>query len=349
MSKPNRKLTYPIGSVWTLGKPAQSETGLGKIVTIVGSAEDFRRVVVADYEHSDKRADVRIKNLGNKLAEHAKDFDPRAYKTPTKAEEKCTKHTDSGGRICEHSFIGRLLDEISWQGPQVKGYRGGGLGLENVLTIEIFQALDFLPRTSFFGEVVSATHGSQRACALLKAEVESAEFFPLPGTNSNIWLETDNVPRVNVQPDLIVKTKSVYCIVEAKRLRQSSFQPLQLAREFLLAHNAKDRTPGQRPLLLLVLSKPPPVLIQGGGRQSLEDAIMIGLREVILQPDQVNEWHGKIEDTVSWITWKEIEQIVRRNLSAMERTDLSVRESIRRLVQSITDSIERHGLENQKR
>jgi hypothetical protein len=52
-------------------------------------------------------------------------------------------------RILKHSFIGRLLEEISWQGAQIKGYRGGGVGFENVLTIEIFQALDFLPPLSF--------------------------------------------------------------------------------------------------------------------------------------------------------------------------------------------------------
>ena len=321
MSKPNRKLTYTIGSVWSLGKPAQAETGLGRIVTIVGSAEDFRRVVVADYEDSDKRAEVRIKNLGNKLADHAKDFDPSAYKTQRKAEQRLTKHGDSGGRTRKHSFIGRLLDEISWQGSQVKGYRGGGLGLENVLTIEVFQALDFLPRTSFFGEVINAARGSHRACALLNAEAESAEFSSLPGTNSNIWLEAEKVPRVNVQPDLIITTKSVYCLVEAKRLRQSSFQRLQLAREFLLAHKAKDRRAQQSPLLLLVLSNEPPVLVQGKGRLSLEAAIMTGLREVIAQQDQVSEWQGKIEETVTWITWHEIDEIVRRNFNALNVTN----------------------------
>jgi hypothetical protein len=346
MSKPNRKLTYPIGSVWTLGKPAQAETGLGKIVTIVGRAEDFRRVVVADCEHPDKRTEVRIKNLGNKLSDDVKDFDPVAHKPATRHQQTTSKAHHFVAHTLKHSFVGRLLEEVSWQGTQVKGYRGGGLGLENVLTIEVFQALDFLPRVSFFGEVVGSAHGSLATRALLQREAETAEFFPLPG---DIWLEDENIRRVNVQPDLLVRTQTVYCLVEAKRLRQSSFQRLQIAREFLLAHKTKDRTTQQYPLLLLVLSNEPPVVVQGKGRQSLEDAIMTGLREVISQPDKITEWHGKIEDTVSWITWQEIDQIVRRNLSAMERTDFSVRESIRRLVQSITDSIERHGLENQKR
>lgn len=48
------------------------------------------------------------------------------------------------------SIIGRLLKEISWEGKRVKMYRNGSLGYENVLTVEFFQALDFLPRNQFF-------------------------------------------------------------------------------------------------------------------------------------------------------------------------------------------------------
>ena len=206
MTKLNRKLTYPIGSVWTLGKPAQAETGFGRIVTIVEPAEDFRRVVVADCEHPEKTAEVRIKNLGNKLADDLKDFGPAAHKPATRHPQTTSKAYDSAANSLKHSFVGRLLEEVSWQGIQVKGYRGGGLGLENVLTIEVFQALDFLPRTSFFGEVISSAHGSPRICSLLREEAETAEFLPLPG---DVWLEAENIRRVNVQPDLIVRTESV--------------------------------------------------------------------------------------------------------------------------------------------
>ena len=51
------------------------------------------------------------------------------------------------------SAIDRLLDELSWEGNARK-YRGGGRGLENVLTAEVFQALDFLPRDAFLGAVL---------------------------------------------------------------------------------------------------------------------------------------------------------------------------------------------------
>ncbi|MBD2648195.1 hypothetical protein H6G92_18560, partial [Nostoc foliaceum FACHB-393] len=42
--------------------------------------------------------------------------------------------------------IGRLLQELSWVGSTIKEYRDGGRGFENVLTAEVFLALDFLPR-----------------------------------------------------------------------------------------------------------------------------------------------------------------------------------------------------------
>ncbi|MBE9020222.1 hypothetical protein IQ272_29640 [Chroococcidiopsidales cyanobacterium LEGE 13417] len=42
------------------------------------------------------------------------------------------------------SVLGRLLEELSWVGSTIGSYRTGGRGLENVLTAEVFQALDFL-------------------------------------------------------------------------------------------------------------------------------------------------------------------------------------------------------------
>lgn len=130
-----------------------------------------------------------------------------------------------------------------------------------------------------------------------------------------------------------------YCLVEAKRLRQSSFQRLQLAREFLLAHS---RAEGRIPLLLLILNKPPPVLIQGQGRQSLTDAIIAGLPEVISRPEAAPTWHSKIDQTVSWVTWHEITEVVRRQLESIDVADSSLAASIRRLVESIVNSIEWH-------
>lgn len=234
------------------------------------------------------------------------------------------------------SVIGRLLEEISWTGSQVTAYRGGGRGFENVLTAEVFQALDFLPRTSFLGEVIDCAHGSAAGRAILRQEIENAEFLLLPG---EMHLTGENIPKVEVQPDVILSTANVYCLVEAKRLRQSSFQWLQLAREFLMAHSSAE---GRIPLLLLVLNAPPPVHVQGHGRQSLAAAIIAGLPEVISLPGTTSTWYEKIDQTVTWITWHEIADVVRRQLQIIDGADSSVAATIKRLAESITGSIEWH-------
>jgi len=66
------------------------------------------------------------------------------------------------------SVLGRLLEELSWVGITIRDYRNGGRGFENVLTAEVFQALEFLPRQSFFGTVIEASHGAAKARALLR-------------------------------------------------------------------------------------------------------------------------------------------------------------------------------------
>ena len=86
----------------------------------------------------------------------------------------------------------------------------------------------------------------------------------------------------------------------------------------------------------MVLTRPPLVLIQGKGRQSLETAIMAGLREEI-SPEEMSGWQEKIRETVTWITWSDIDRIVQRNFNAMNIADRSVQASIKRLVQSISE------------
>ena len=57
------------------------------------------------------------------------------------------------------SVVGRLLTEISWEGKKVRQYREGGQGFENVLTAEVLQALNFLPRKAFMGCVLDSLPG----------------------------------------------------------------------------------------------------------------------------------------------------------------------------------------------
>ena len=58
------------------------------------------------------------------------------------------------------SPMGRLLEELSWEGNARK-YRGGGRGLENVLVTEVFSLLDQLPRSTFLGAVLTSRHTEQ--------------------------------------------------------------------------------------------------------------------------------------------------------------------------------------------
>jgi hypothetical protein len=79
------------------------------------------------------------------------------------------------------SIIGRLLEEISWEGKRVVHlYRGGGRGKENVLTAEVMISLDFLPRTHFLAEVLRAAHGAENALEGVAAQIEDCELSVLP-------------------------------------------------------------------------------------------------------------------------------------------------------------------------
>ena len=151
------------------------------------------------------------------------------------------------------SPIGRLLEEISWEG-NAKPYREGGRGRENVLTVETFTPLDYLPRTRFLGQVIGSAHGADEARRRVAEEIERVVISLLPG---DVFLGRTGV---HVQPDATIITPTTYALVEAKRIRPSSFQADQLAREFVaVLQEARGRTP----LLLLVLGVPPPVKVRG--------------------------------------------------------------------------------------
>ena len=60
-------------------------------------------------------------------------------------------------------------------------------------------------------------------------------------------------------------------------IRSSQFQSRQLAREFVMAHRLAA---GRRPMLLLIISNPPPVKVQKRGKISIREAIIAALPEV---------------------------------------------------------------------
>ena len=242
------------------------------------------------------------------------------------------------------SVLGRLLQELSWSGQSIRDYRDGGLGFENVLTAEALQGLDFLPRSSFLAAVIAAAHGAAAARAQLVSDAELVEFTVLP---PNIPLEVNDASNrepIPVYPDALLVSPGCYAVVEAKRIRGGSFQPEQLAREFVLAIRAAE---GRAPLLLLILGAEPPVPVKGHGRVPIEDAIATQIGSV-LERIGWSEYTTEalvemIPNVVAWITWREITSVVEAQLAALGRLEPSIRASITRLADSVTSAISRHS------
>lgn len=242
------------------------------------------------------------------------------------------------------SVIGRLVAELSWAGSTIRDYRNGGRGFENVLTAEALQALDLLPRAQFLGQVLSRAHGADEALQVLIQEVESASFTLLPGNHYLRPSGATHQTKVAVQPDGTIESANAYAIVEAKRLRRGSFQPKQLAREFVLAHK---RAGAKRPLLLLLLPEPPPVPVSGHGRQSISDAISLHIDEVLSETDDVKDSKAsvlqRIEQVACWITWHELLAVLSDQLKCFESHDPSVKASLGRIVGTVQAAIDWHG------
>lgn len=213
--------------------------------------------------------------------------------------------------IANTSAIGRLLEEISWEGARVRGYRQGGRGLENVLTTEVFMLLDFLPRDRFLAPVMRAATGAEATLNQVAQEAESADVQLLPG---DITLAPAGI---KVQPDATINTETCSVLVEAKRIKASAFQPEQLAREYLaLLQECSGRTP----LLLLVLGSPPPITVKGHPPMSPTDAIALHLPAVLerlgRQETEAIKLMNDLTDRLAWITWSQIRQVVASALPA---------------------------------
>ncbi|MEO7127084.1 MAG: hypothetical protein ABI382_10725, partial [Nakamurella sp.] len=116
-----------------------------------------------------------------------------------------------------------LLDELSWEGNAIP-YRNGGRGRENVLTAEVFRALDFLPRVPFLDAVLRS--------AGVGADAEGFDVDVLPGDEQIAALG------IRAQPDVLLTSASHYILVEAKGMKPgASFQPEQLYREAMIAEH----------------------------------------------------------------------------------------------------------------
>lgn len=208
--------------------------------------------------------------------------------------------------------------------------------MENVLTTQVMQALDYLPRADFLRSVFRDAVGADgaraaaaRACTSLRLTLLPPE-LQLPPT------------RLAVQPDATWTDDSVYVLVEAKRIGSSRFQPQQLVREYV---GVVQECAGRVPLLLLVLGAEPPILVQGEGRTSVRDAIAQGLpalaETVRPLPESVDELLAGIDARVAWTTWARIRERVAANASSAETRYGT--ETVIRLAGDLVRAVDWHG------
>lgn len=247
-------------------------------------------------------------------------------------------------RACGHQYpvhplgndspVGRLLEEISWEG-NARTYRHGGRGRENVLTTEVFTLLDLLPREAFLGAVLAAAHGADQIRSQAAAEVEAMMVSVLPGDVHGV--HPDGTPTSwSVQPDVRLETWPAAVWVEAKRIRPASFQPHQLARTL---HALLTSTHQQDRLLLLVLGSPPPIRIARVGALDVPEAVAHSLHLFDGQQDLLA---AAAQEAVAWITWAELASAVRRATAELGPLDLSVAASVRRMADGVDRAITWH-------
>lgn len=147
---------------------------------------------------------------------------------------------------------------------------------------------------------------------------------------------------IRVQPDATVVAPGSYILVEAKRMRSSSFQSEQLAREYLSVLLGAN---GRLPLLLLVLGDSPLVAVKGVGRMSAAKAVAVNLESLL---DRVGTESGtmaelvqRIPEVLAWTTWSAIHEITVeqvKKFSGSEGADAAVR----RMCAALTRSIDWH-------
>lgn len=228
------------------------------------------------------------------------------------------------------SAIRQLLDEISWEGNARK-YRGGGLGKENVVTTEVFQALDLLPRGHFLAPVLADL--SRESCTSSQALAVHAETLTVEVLPGDLTTADGDV---RVQPDVTMSSDSMFVLVEAKAPNdRSSFQPEQLARELVVT---RDHARGRLAVLLLVLGAEPPVPVRGHGRMAVDEAIALGLTGLAARG--VNASRGQVD--VCWTTWGAVADRTALALAGFRNADPSVVSAVSRLAHQLTNAIRVH-------
>lgn len=249
-------------------------------------------------------------------------------------------------KTSDSTAIGRLMEVVSWHGQSIRHFRGRGVGKEDVLTTEVFQTLDFLPRTHFLSPVLLACKGLATTARDLL--VDEAESLRIEAHADRFHLRADEAThqaRIAVDPDVVLETPEVLAFVEAKRLSSSAaFNRQQLAREYL----ALRRAAGPRPCcLILVMGSGPLVRVRGeSGRREPVRVIQDELPEVLAQAgfplESMKQFADEVEHHLLWITWSEIEAAVESALKVFNSGDGSVDAAIARTAGPILGCVARH-------
>lgn len=249
-------------------------------------------------------------------------------------------------RGCGHQFpvaplgndspIGRLLEEISWEG-NARTYRDGGRGRENVLTTEVFALLDVMPRAVFLGAVLSAAHGADAARMAAFTDAEQLTTQVLPG-DVRATLEDGSTSAWAVQPDARLESHRTTVWVEAKRIRSASFQENQIARTL---HAMLTSTGHEIRLLLLVLGSPPPLKVHRVGTVGITKAVAHSTSAI--EGPEKEMLLAASRDSVAWITWDELAAAVRRAADLYACGDSSTVAAVRRTSAAITRAIAWHS------
>ena len=209
--------------------------------------------------------------------------------------------------------IGRLMEVVSWHGTTIRNFRGRGTGKEDVITTEVFQALDLLPRSQFLAAVLEACEGSAvEARQLLVDEAEGlrveahADRFHL-----NPTLECHQ-SAIAVDPDVVLETPEVLGFVEAKRPASAArFQQQQLARQyFVLRREAGSRLS----CLILLLGSEPPVRVRGipgkiDPARDIRESLPAVYDLASAHAESLDSLQDGIEEHLLWITWQRLASV----------------------------------------
>lgn len=139
-----------------------------------------------------------------------------------------------------------------------------------------------------------------------------------------------------MQPDVLLTSDADFVVVEAKAIRRASFQVEQLARTLLVTHRHAQ---GMRAVVLLVFGTPPPIMVKGVGRLSIDGAVEAGMQHIADRVPGIPDTHVEL----LWTTWDSIADRVEKSAASFRNPDPSVIASVQGVGQVTTAAIQTHG------